>query len=115
MSWALPKGKVPKKIGEKYLAVRTPDHRKEWLSFSGKIAADEYGGGTVSISQSGVLKIEKWEEDKIVFVIVGDKMNGRFSLIKLKKSKTDQEEWLLIKVKDKLKEYFINQFMNRII
>ena len=56
MSWALPKARFPE-VGEKLLAVQTPDHEMDWLSWQGEIPKGEYGGGKVTIYQSGMLDI----------------------------------------------------------
>lgn len=103
ISWALPKAKIPKRIGDKVLAVRTPDHDKSWLKFYGRIGSG-YGKGMVKIEQTGYVQIEAWDErNQITFTIDGGSpLDGRYSIIKMKNQKTEgQEDWLLIKAKDK--------------
>jgi len=51
-SWAVPKG-LPTEPGTVRLAVRTEDHPLEYLEFSGEIPAGEYGGGKMTIWDSG--------------------------------------------------------------
>src|SRR3984957_5757754 len=52
VSWALPKG-LPVDPGTNHLAVHTEDHPLEYGSFAGDIPPGEYGGGSVSIWDSG--------------------------------------------------------------
>jgi len=39
-----------------------------------------------------------WEEDKIEFLAMGERLSGRFVLVRLKKA--GEKEWLLIKAGD---------------
>ncbi len=82
-SWALPKAHLPKKDGEKILAVKTPDHDLYWLTFKGEIPEGEYGAGKVDIYDSGECIIHKWS-DTIVVNFNGKKTKGFYSLIKTK-------------------------------
>lgn len=99
-SWALPKYNIPKKPGDKVLAVNTPDHPKQWLHYQGDIPKGEYGGGHVKISQRGSAEILVWKDEVITFVVSGSPMNGKYGLVKYKT--TDKgDQWLLVKAKDK--------------
>jgi len=40
-SWALPKATIPINDGDKCLAVRTPDHELDWMTFTGTIPKGE--------------------------------------------------------------------------
>ncbi len=51
-SWAVPKG-LPKKIGEKHLAILTENHPLEYAKFEGMIPKGHYGAGKVKIVDSG--------------------------------------------------------------
>lgn len=99
-SWALPKAKIPKRVREKYLAVRTKDHDPLWLSFRGKIPEGEYGSGTVKIVQKGELEIIRWGQRHISFNVTGRIMNGKFGLIKMHRPAHKQEEWLITRLKE---------------
>ncbi len=97
-SWAVPKG-VPEKINEKRLAVQVEDHPFAYKDFEGKIPEGEYGAGTVNIWDSGTFQPIKWDKDVIEIVMSGEKMAGRYSLVKTKGYA--RNSWLLIKQKPK--------------
>lgn len=93
-SWAVPKG-MPQKKGEKKLAVQTEDHPVEYINFEGTIPEGQYGAGEVYIWDKGTYKLKDKKEGKIEFYLFGEKLSGRFVLLKFK----DQEKnWLLIKL-----------------
>lgn len=94
-SWALPKG-MPLKIGDKRLAVPTPNHPMTWLTFHGTIPKGEYGAGTVKIADTGLYTTYKWDQNEVDFVLHGKKYKGQYYLIKT------GENWLLIKAKSKI-------------
>jgi bifunctional non-homologous end joining protein LigD len=81
-SWAVPKG-PPTRMGPNRLAVPTEDHPLEYASFSGTIAAGEYGGGTVSIWDAGRYQTEKWDERHIIVSFDGRRLAGRYVLFPL--------------------------------
>jgi bifunctional non-homologous end joining protein LigD len=81
-SWAVPKG-PPTEQGPKRLAVPTEDHPLEYASFSGTIAAGEYGGGEVSIWDAGRYATEKWDDDHITVTFDGRRLTGRYVLYRL--------------------------------
>ena len=65
VSWALPRG-VPGDPDADRLAVHTEDHPLDYLDFAGEIPKGEYGGGKMTIWDSGTYEAEKWEEAKVV-------------------------------------------------
>jgi bifunctional non-homologous end joining protein LigD len=81
-SWAVPKG-PPTEQGANRLAVPTEDHPLEYASFSGTIAAGEYGGGRVTIWDAGRYATEKWAEDHITVTFDGSRLAGRYVLFRL--------------------------------
>jgi bifunctional non-homologous end joining protein LigD len=82
-SWAVPKS-PPLQPGVKRLAVPTEDHPLEYASFTGSIAAGEYGGGHVSIWDAGRYATEKWaDDDHITVVFDGGRLRGRYVLFRL--------------------------------
>lgn len=95
VSWAVPKG-PPLRRGTQRLAVQTEDHPMEYASFEGTIPRGEYGGGEVSIWDSGHASIETWDEGKVVVVLQGTEDGGlggrprRYALIR-----TDGKQWLI--------------------
>jgi bifunctional non-homologous end joining protein LigD len=106
VSWAVPKG-PPLTVGKQALAVQTEDHPIEYAEFEGTIPKDEYGGGEVSIWDSGTVEIEKWENKKVVFVLHGKPDGGlggkprRYALVQ-----TDEKgkDWLIRLMKDQPKQ-----------
>ena len=75
VSWAVPKG-PPLEVDVNRLAVRTEDHPLEYGTFEGTIPRDEYGGGDVSIWDTGTVEIEKWREGEEVIAVCHGRENG---------------------------------------
>jgi bifunctional non-homologous end joining protein LigD len=96
-SWAVPKG-IPEQSSQKRLAVETEDHPLEYANFEGTIPKGQYGAGAVKIWDKGTYDIKVWNEDKIEFMLKGQRLNGRYVLAKFKGS--SRKDWLLIKAKD---------------
>ena len=104
-SWAVPKGPSysPK---DKRLAVHVEDHPLEYRNFEGTIPKGEYGGGTVMLFDEGVWipesdPIKGLEEGSLKFTLEGERLKGRWTLIRMKpKEGEDDKNWLLIKEKD---------------
>jgi len=92
-SWAIPKEPVNQK-GVKRLAIQVEDHALEYANFEGTIPEGYYGAGKVEIWDRGTYELEKREENKIVVRIRGEKLKGRFCLIKLKNR---EKEWIFFK------------------
>ncbi|SFF72277.1 non-homologous end-joining DNA ligase [Blastococcus tunisiensis] len=78
-SWAVPKG-PPTERGPSRLAVPTEDHPLEYASFSGTIAAGEYGGGHVTIWDAGRYATEKWDDRHIIVTFDGRRLAGRYAM-----------------------------------
>ena len=97
-SWAVPKG-IPENSRQRYLAVETEDHPFDYASFEGNIPKGQYGAGTVKIWDKGHYEPKLWEENKIEFTLDGQKLKGRYILVRLKKAKQDNA-WLLLKGKE---------------
>ncbi len=99
-SWAVPKG-PSMDSGIKRLAVLTEDHPYDYLLFEGTIPPGNYGAGIVIVWDHGPYRtegtlIEQFEKGKISFELHGQKLRGKFSLIKIRNDK----QWLLIKTND---------------
>lgn len=92
-SWAIPK-EPPTKKGTKRLAIETEDHPLDYADFEGTIPEGQYGAGEVEIWDRGTFEMERIEEDKIIIKIDGDKLVGRFCLIRFKK---EEGNWLFFK------------------
>ena len=94
-SWAVPKG-IPE-IGQKVLAVETEDHPYDYASFEGEIPKGQYGAGTVKIWDKGQYEAKLWENDKIEVTLDGNRLKGRYILVRLKRA--GDKDWLLLKGK----------------
>ncbi len=97
-SWAVPKG-IPEAPNVRRLAVETEDHPYEYAKFEGTIPKGQYGAGTVKIWDHGKYTLKLWEKDKIEVTLHGERLKGRYVLVRLKKSE-DEKNWLLLKGKD---------------
>lgn len=108
LSWAVPKG-PSLDPSVKRLAVKVEDHPFDYRNFEGIIPRG-YGAGTVMIWDQGTFTIddesrkaaqehlrEGIKKGAIHFTLEGEKLKGRFSLVKMKDKESD---WLLIKSKD---------------
>ncbi|ACD84401.1 DNA polymerase ligase N-terminal domain-containing protein [Candidatus Methylacidiphilum infernorum] len=93
-SWALPKG-MPVD-DEKRLAIQVEDHDLDYGQFEGEIPPGEYGAGKVAIWDKGRYDPVEWTGDKILFVLHGERLKGRYVLIRLKRSAPDH--WLIRKI-----------------
>ena len=94
-SWAVPKG-IPEG-DQKHLAVEVEDHPFEYGSFEGTIPKGQYGAGTVKIWDKGYYEPKLWEKDKIEVTLKGQRLNGRYILVRLKRA--SDKDWLLLKGK----------------
>lgn len=92
-SWAIPKT-PPTEKGVKRLAVFTEDHPLEYATFEGTIPEGNYGAGKVEIWDKGVFTLLEDEKGKIVVNLNGNRLKGRYCLIRFK----DQEKnWMFFK------------------
>jgi len=92
-SWAIPKGPSSEE-GVKRLAVEVEDHSVDYMNFEGEIK-EGYGAGKVEIWDNGYWEPESVKEKKIVAIIHGKKLKGRFTLLNFK-----EKNWLFFKAKD---------------
>lgn len=104
-SWAVPKGiSLDPKI--KRLAVLTEDHPLDYLLFEGVIPEGSYGAGTIIVWDTGTYisemeLSEQFNKGKITFNLFGQKLRGKFILIRTHLSKGKEgNQWLLIKSSD---------------
>ncbi len=105
LSWAVTKGPslVP---GDKRLAIHVEDHPIEYNTFEGTIPEGQYGGGTVMIWDRGHWTPEGdphfgMKKGHLDFTLDGDKLKGRWHLVRMRKRPGErQEPWLLIKSDD---------------
>ena len=104
-SWAVTRG-PSLNPEDKRLAVAVEDHPLEYSDFEGTIAKGEYGGGSVIVWDRGT-----WspigdphrgvKKGHLEFELRGEKLEGRWHLVKLRaKPREKRENWLLIKGDD---------------
>ncbi len=106
-SWAVPKGPtlVP---GERRLAMRVEDHPLDYRDFEGNIPQGQYGAGSVIVWDRGTYDLaegtspsKEIEKGKIKFILHGEKLNGLFTLVRIKPREGESgDPWLLFKDRD---------------
>jgi bifunctional non-homologous end joining protein LigD len=101
-SWAVPKGPTLDP-GVRRAAFHVEDHPVEYFDFEGVIPRGEYGGGDVIVWDAGT-----WEPHKIAdpaeavaagelhVDMHGQKLRGRFVLVRTRTARDGKEEWLLL-------------------
>jgi bifunctional non-homologous end joining protein LigD len=101
VSWAVPKN-LPDRPSVNHLAVHTEDHPLEYASFEGMIPKGEYGGGQVTIWDSGTYEAEKFrdagehgKDGEVIVTLQGARIRGRYALIQ-----TDGKQWLAHRMKE---------------
>jgi bifunctional non-homologous end joining protein LigD len=91
---------MPETEGDRRLAVETEDHPLDYASFEGVIPKGQYGAGTVKIWDKGEYELKVWEEDKIEVSLSGQRLRGRYVLVRFMKA--GEKQWVLLKAKDSL-------------
>src|SRR3954469_10734379 len=101
-SWAVPKGPTLDPSVRR-LAVHVEDHPLEYADFEGVIPGGEYGGGDVIVWDHGT-----WEpagtddparavaDGELHAEVEGEKLRGRFVLVRTAAEEGRKEEWLLL-------------------
>jgi bifunctional non-homologous end joining protein LigD len=105
VSWAVPRGPTldPK---ARRAAFHVEDHPIEYIDFEGVIPAGEYGGGDVIVWDEGTW--EPYEIDpargvrdgEVKFELYGQKLSGRFTLVRTRTDAKGKEEWLILHKRD---------------
>lgn len=103
-SWAVPKGPCLDP-GVKRLAVEVEDHPLSYGSFEGTIPHGEYGGGSVIVWDRGTWEPEGdphagLRQGRLHFSLHGEKLSGRWNLIRGRSAAAGKPQWLLIKSRD---------------
>jgi bifunctional non-homologous end joining protein LigD len=108
-SWAVPKGPTldPK---VRRAAFHVEDHPLEYVDFEGIIPSGQYGGGDVIVWDAGT-----WEpvresdaadparavaDGEVHMALDGEKLHGRFVLVRTRTDSSGKEEWLLLHKND---------------
>jgi bifunctional non-homologous end joining protein LigD len=97
-SWAVPKG-PSLDPADKRLAVHVEDHPLDYGGFEGTIPKGEYGGGEVTIWDTGTYELEKWRKNEIIATLTGRPDGGLKEPRRLALIKTG-ENWLIHLMKD---------------
>lgn len=110
-SWAVPKG-LPITRGERRLAVHVEDHPFDYARFEGTIPEGNYGAGTVMVWDIGEYEVKGVEprqalkEGKIHLTLTGKKLQGEWTLVRLKaRDAEDKDNWLIFKSGTDLKPF----------
>ena len=114
-SWSVPKG-PSMDPSVKRLAIQVEDHPIGYATFEGQIPKGQYGGGTVKIWDHGTFEslmdrkaepqtaAEAIDAGRIEFVMHGERLKGKFALIRMKPRGKGKPQWLLMKLKDEFAE-----------
>lgn len=103
-SWAVPKGpSLDSKV--KRMAIQVEDHPIDYSNFEGTIPASQYGAGKVIIWDSGTWQAigdatRSYVAGRLKFELQGQKLRGKWMLVRMKGKGERQSPWLLIKEKD---------------
>jgi bifunctional non-homologous end joining protein LigD len=110
-SWAVPKGPSYDPT-VKRLAMEVEDHPIEYNSFEGTIPKGQYGGGTVMIWDRGTYEPESgggaealregYRRGDLKIVMHGERMQGGWVLVRIRREDRGRNQWLLIKHRDEL-------------
>lgn len=103
-SWAVPKG-PSLDPADKRMAVHVEDHPIAYNTFEGRIPEGEYGAGDVIVWDRGtwvplVDPRDGYRDGHLKFELNGQKLHGRWALVRMKAKPGAKEGWLLIKEKD---------------
>jgi len=94
-SWAIPKHRLPKKVGEKLRMSETLLHTWEYRNFEGVIEKG-YGEGDVYIAHKGKYEVLDYhEKDDVLVAWLKADIDDVFSIVPTNKKKN---EWLIIKL-----------------
>jgi len=89
------------------LAVEVEDHPLDYGDFEGTIPEGQYGGGTVMVWDRGywapegdVVPRAQLRNGELKFVVAGEKMQGGWVLVRMRRNGEKRVNWLLIKHRD---------------
>jgi bifunctional non-homologous end joining protein LigD len=102
ISWAVPKGPTLD-AGVRRAAFHVEDHPIEYIDFEGVIPAGEYGGGDVIVWDAGTWQPHDTTDPRSAIAggelhldLRGQKLTGRFVLVRTRRDDAGKEEWLLL-------------------
>jgi bifunctional non-homologous end joining protein LigD len=103
-SWAVPQGpSLDPKV--RRLAVHVEDHPLDYARFEGAIPKGQYGAGEVIVWDIGQWvpmgdAQEGYRKGSLKFRLSGEKLNGGWTLVRIKRDQEKADNWLLIKERD---------------
>jgi len=110
-SWAVPKG-PSYDPSVRRLAMEVEDHPIEYNTFEGTIPKGQYGGGTVMLWDRGTYEPEDgageealregYERGDLKFVLHGERLQGGWVLVRIRRNEGGRRQWLLIKHRDEM-------------
>jgi bifunctional non-homologous end joining protein LigD len=108
-SWAVPKGPTLDPRVRRG-AFRVEDHPIEYIDFEGVIPAGEYGGGDVIVWDAGTWQPHDAGDPpdpdgalaagELHLDMYGEKLRGRFVLVRTRRDASGKDEWLLLHKRD---------------
>ncbi|HET6965172.1 MAG TPA: non-homologous end-joining DNA ligase [Acidimicrobiales bacterium] len=106
VSWAVPKGPTLDPAA-RHAAFHVEDHPIEYRDFEGVIPAGEYGGGDVIVWDRGTWEparpgdpVKAVADGEIHFDLHGQKLRGRFVLVRTRTEDNGRGTWLLLHKRD---------------
>jgi bifunctional non-homologous end joining protein LigD len=106
LSWAVPKGPTLDP-SVRNLAVQVEDHPIEYRDFEGVIPGGQYGAGDVIVwdrgtwdLDQGVDPMEAVASGELHFDLHGEKLQGRFILVRTRRTQSGQVQWLMLHKRD---------------
>lgn len=102
LSWAVPKGPTLDP-SVRSLAVQVEDHPIEYRDFEGVIPGGQYGAGDVIVWDRGTWELDKgadpmqaMADGELHFDLKGEKLRGRFILVRTRRTSSRQVQWLML-------------------
>ncbi|MDQ3492040.1 MAG: non-homologous end-joining DNA ligase, partial [Chloroflexota bacterium] len=106
MSWAVPKGPTLDP-DQRRMAVHVEDHPLEYFDFEGVIPKRKYGAGDVIVWDWGTYQPEDTSDPgaairsgELKFRLLGQKVRGRYTLVRIHSRDAAEDAWLLIHKRD---------------
>lgn len=104
LSWTIPKG-PSFDPSEKRIAIHVEDHPVEYAAFEGTIPPKQYGAGSVIVWDNGTWEPIGEPHDgmtagKLGFRLHGQKLAGRWELVRISKPGDASDQWILFKKRD---------------
>ncbi len=106
LSWAVPKGPSLDPAARR-MAVHVEDHPLDYYDFEGVIPAGQYGSGDVIVWDWGTFEPEETADPgaavrkgELKLRLEGEKLRGRFTLVRIRSDDPTKDDWLLIHKRD---------------